>query len=77
MIGNSISNEDKKYKLVDINEIETDSSPFIAALERCQNLSAKESWSCYPFKPECQVQFENSVAKAVESIAEDNPFFES
>ena len=59
--------------MVDINEIQSDTSPFIATLERCQ-LLANNSWASYQFKPVCQSQFENAVSKAVASIAEDNPY---
>ena len=57
-----------------MNEIQYDSSPFVAAIERCQDLSAKNSWSIYPHKPVCQSEFENNVAAAVKKIANDNPY---
>ena len=69
----AVSLEDK-YKLIDINEIQNDNGPFIAALERCPSLSAKQNWSCYPYKPKCQVEFESNTAKAIAQIAEDNPY---
>ena len=70
----TIENEGQ-HSLIDINEIQSDSSPFIATLERCQNnWSDKNVWSCYTSKPHCQVQFEQAVSQAVESIAEDNPY---
>ena len=37
-------------------------------------MSAKNTWSTYPFKPICQSQFENSVKEAVDNVAEDNPY---
>ena len=56
--------------------MEFDSNAFIAAIGQCQtSLSAKRMWSGYPFKPKCQSEFEKSVAKAVEQIAEDNPYY--
>ena len=58
--------------MIDVNEIQNDSSPFISSIEWCQN--QKENWSCYPFKPVCQGQFEDNVEKAADQIAEDNPY---
>ena len=31
-------------------------------------------WSSYPFKPKCQIEFDQAVSQAVNKIAEDNPF---
>ena len=73
---NAVSVEDidaEKYKLIDINEIQNDSSPFIATLEQ-SHWSAKNSWSTYTKKPISQVQFENLVSEAIETVAEDNPY---
>ena len=63
----SIENEDEEiHDLVNINEIQDDSSPFIAAVEECHtNLAAKNAWSSYPFKPVCQDQFEQSVEELI------------
>ena len=60
--------------MIDINEIQTDSGTFIAAIERCHPLSAKSVWSTYPQKPVAQIEFENLVSEAANAIAEDNPY---
>ena len=66
--------DDKIYQLIDINEIQSYTSPVIAAIERCQTQSAKNKWSYYTRKPVCQIDFESKVACAATSIAEDNPY---
>ena len=33
-----------------------------------------EPWGPYPFKPVCQVQWDQTVTEAVDKIAEDNPY---
>ena len=73
----SVDNNDEINLLVDINEIQSDSSPFIAAIDQCHtSLAAKRVWSGYPFKPKCQVDFETEVAKAIDAIASDNPYLQ-
>ena len=69
----SVLNEEK-YSLIDINEIQSVSGPFIAAIEPSPFPAATENWSVYPFKPECQSQFEKLVSQAISQIAEDNPY---
>ena len=60
--------------LIDINELQSDTSPFIAAIESCQNLAARNSWSFYTKKPVSQELFEQSARNAIDNIAEDNPY---
>ena len=59
--------------MIDINEIQNDTSPFISALEQCP-LTAENTWSFYPTKPICQSQFEANISDAISQVAEDNPF---
>ena len=53
--------------------MQNDTSPFISAIERCP-IIAQNTWSVYPFKPECQSSFENSVREALSQVAGDNPY---
>ena len=70
----TIEDLENTCELININELQSDTSPFIAALEQSQEFAAKNIWSFYSKKPVCQSQFEESVSQAIESIAEDNPF---
>ena len=66
--------DSKIQTLLDFNEIQDESHTVIAALEQCQPIAAKNSWSEYVTKPVCQSQWEEMVRKAVEPIAGDNPY---
>ena len=61
-------------QLIDINELQSDTSPFVAAIEPCQNSAAKNVWSYYTKKPVSQIEFEQKVSENVSLIAEDNPY---
>ena len=73
-MNSAVDNSENTHNLIDTNEIQNDSSPFISAIEQSQVFPAENTWSTYPFKPVCQDQFENLVTQAINAIAEDNPF---
>ena len=59
--------------LINFNELHTESSPSIAAVE-CGQLAAKNVWAGYTRKPVPQIEWENLVRSALEPIAADNPY---
>ena len=72
---NSVNIEEQKIlQLIDLNFFPDSSVSFIAALQPCPLVAAKNTWSEYVTKPKCQSEWEELVARALEPSAADNPY---